>query len=110
MTERALGALEYQVSGSQAQPAVNRPVSSAPAPISPLGGAGTRSTMPLDAENYQDYNRRREAEIRARRHGRYAYPAPLAAPFPDLHLWIAHSRLPRLATSPFVAGRSSANW
>jgi len=38
-----------------------------PAPIKPLSGAMTRSSVPTGEMSYQDFKRQREAEIRARR-------------------------------------------
>jgi hypothetical protein len=43
------------------------PVSSAPDPISPVGGSPTSSTVPLEEESYQAYKARRDREERASR-------------------------------------------
>jgi len=45
----------------------SRPISTAPAPIRPVGGSSTRSSLPLDQSDYQDFKRIRESQIRAKR-------------------------------------------
>lgn len=66
----ALGEFKASLNGA-AQAAAPRPkatVSQAPAPIRPVGQGASTSTVPYDQLPYQDYKRRREAEIKARRH------------------------------------------
>jgi hypothetical protein len=48
-------------------PSTKRGVSKAPAPIRPVTGSPTSSAIPADELPYQEYKRRREQEIRARR-------------------------------------------
>lgn len=43
-----------------------RPVTSAPAPIAPVGGSSSKSTVPLGELPYRDYKRLRDQEERAR--------------------------------------------
>jgi hypothetical protein len=43
-----------------------RPVSKAPAPIRPIGGSSTKSSLPLDELPYQEYKREREKQAKAR--------------------------------------------
>jgi hypothetical protein len=48
-------------------PAAHRRVSAAPVPIRPLTGSPTTSALPADELPYQEFKKRREQEIRARR-------------------------------------------
>jgi len=43
-----------------------RATSNAPAPIRPIGGSSTKSSVPLDELPYQDYKREREKQAKAR--------------------------------------------
>lgn len=48
-------------------PAARRPQSRAPQPLKPVTGVSTRSTVPLDEMDFQDYRRIRDQQEKARR-------------------------------------------
>jgi hypothetical protein len=63
-----LGKLEARLDVATPGPtSAAAPVTRATPPIKPVGGSATASTVPLDELPYQDYKKRREAEIAARR-------------------------------------------
>lgn len=43
-----------------------RPLSRAPAPIRPVGGSATKSSVPMDELNYQEYRKLRDQQAKAR--------------------------------------------
>jgi hypothetical protein len=59
-------AAQQAASAQQEQPAPRRAVSQAPAPIKPLGGGNTKSSLPMDQMNFQDYKRARAAQVKSR--------------------------------------------
>jgi hypothetical protein len=67
-TLEAMAIIKFQAqqaaSGQQSQP--RKAVSLAPAPIKPLGGGNTKSSLPMDEMNFQDYKRARAAQVKSR--------------------------------------------
>jgi hypothetical protein len=64
----ALGKLDERLKSATPTPARTKPaVSSAPAPIKPVGGSPTSSTVPLEDEPYPVFKARREREERVAR-------------------------------------------
>jgi hypothetical protein len=65
--EAGMQAASEQPEPENRAPRATAGVSNAPAPIKPLSGSNTKSSMPLDDLPYQDFRRAREAQIRMRR-------------------------------------------
>jgi hypothetical protein len=68
-TQEALIILKYEAqkaAGQQATAPRARAVSAAPAPIKPLGGGNTKSSLPLDQMSYQEFRKARDREAKAR--------------------------------------------
>jgi hypothetical protein len=64
MQPHVQAAFVAQIAGRATQP--KRAISSAPAPIKPVGGSATKSSVPSDQMPYQEFKALREREIKAR--------------------------------------------
>ena len=66
--KRAIAQWSMAVAGEESEPAeqIPTPRSKPPAPIRPLGGSSTKSSVPPDEMTYREYRRYRDAEERNR--------------------------------------------
>jgi hypothetical protein len=65
-TREALGVLKYQAANPQPAPPARKAISNAPAPIRPVGGSATRSSVPIDETDFQTFRNIRDQQEKQR--------------------------------------------